>query len=190
MHELSDDVKGPALGAPAPFFDVTKRESRISRDNFKGSWVILFSHPDDLIPIFKTRTITYILCKRRIKAVAVGHKFSPEATSFRNFIGKYLENHILTVIDDADEQIAMQYGLNNSGNGTPEKGVFLIDPQGHLRIKLYFPMTKERDFAEILGLVDALQTAEKQSKQGKQPGGSAGFIVKWDRLIASNSGRK
>ena len=190
MHELSEDVKGPKLGAPAPFFDVTKRDSRVSRDNFRGSWVILFSHPDDLIPIFKTRTITYVLCKRGIKAVAVGHKFSPEATSFRNFIGKYLENHILTVIDDADEQIAMRYGLDNSGEGPAEKGVFVIDPRGHVRMKLFYPLEMERDFTEILRLVDALQAADRQHRQKKYPSGCSGFKIKWNSLAPSNIGKR
>lgn len=190
MHDMLENIKGPILGAPAPFFEAAKKEGRMSLDNFNGSWVILFSHPDDLIPVFKTRTITYILCKRRIKAVAIGHTYSPDASSLRNFIGKYLENRSLTVIDDVDEQIAKEYGLDNSGNGAPVKGVFVIDPKGSLRMKLFFSLETERNFTEILKLVDALQIADRQSKQKKQRVGLRGFKIKWNSLIVMDAGKK
>ena len=190
MHDMFEDIKGPILGAPAPFFETAKKKGRMSINTFKGSWVILFSHPDDLIPVFKTRTINYILCKRRIKAVALDHQYAPDTTSLRNFIEKYLESRSLTFLDDADEQIAMKYGLDNSGNGLPVKGVFVIDPKGYLRMKLFFPLETERNFTEILKLVDALQIADRQNKQKKQRAGLRGFKVKWSSLIILNVGKK
>lgn len=190
MHNRPEDVKGPALGTRAPFFGEDCGENRISMDSFRGNWVILFSHPDDLIPVFKTRTIHYLLCKRRIKAIAVGRKFSPEAASFRNFIVRYLGNHSLTVINDTDGQIAKKYGLDSTGDGPPEKGVFVLDPQGILRMKLYLPLSAERNFAEILKLVDALQVSDRQHKKKQQPAGRKTFIIKWNSLLASNAGKK
>lgn len=164
MNNKLDNSTGPVLGAAAPFFETAKKEDGIAMDNFKGCWVILFSHPDDLIPIFKTRTISYILCKRRIKAVAIGHRESLDTMSPGNFLEKYMVNHSLTVIDDGDNQIAMRYGLDCSDKSGSAKGVFVIDPKGYLRIKLFFSLETIRDFTEILKLVDALQIADKQSK--------------------------
>ena len=164
MHNMFEDITGPVLGAAAPFFETAKKEDGVTIDNFRGSWVILFSHPDDLMPVFKTRTINYILCKRRIKAVAIGHRESLDIMSPGNFLKKYMVNHSLTVIDDGDNQIAMKYGLDCSDNGGSAKGVFVIDPKGYLRIKLFYSLKTERDFTEILKLVDALQSADRQSK--------------------------
>ena len=164
MHNRLEGSAGPVLGATAPFFETAKKEDGITIDNFKGSWIILFSHPDDLIPIFKTRTMNYILCKRRIKAVAIGNRESLETMSPGCFPEKYMVNHSLTIIDDGDNQIAMRYGLGCSDKGGAAKGVFVIDPKGYLRIKLFFSLKTERDFTEILKLVDALQNADKQSK--------------------------
>jgi peroxiredoxin (alkyl hydroperoxide reductase subunit C) len=161
---MSGDITGPMLGAIAPFFETTKKEDRITMDNFKGSWVILFTHPDDLIPVFKTRTINYILCKRRIKAVAIGHKESLDTMSSGSFLKNYMVNHSLAVIDDGDNQIALRYGLECSDKGGAVKGVFVIDPKGYLRIKLFCSLKTERDFSEILQLIDALQVADKLSK--------------------------
>lgn len=165
MQRMAESITGPMLGAIAPFFETTKKEDRITMDNFKGSWVILFTHPADLIPVFKTRTINYILCKRRIKAVAIGHRESLDTMSSGSFLNKYMVNHSLTVIDDWDNQIALRYGLESSDKGGGAvKGVFVIDPKGYLRIKLFCSLKTERDFSEILQLIDALQVADKLSK--------------------------
>jgi peroxiredoxin (alkyl hydroperoxide reductase subunit C) len=39
--------------------------------------------------------------------------------------------------------------------------VFIIDPESKIRAMLYYPLTTGRNMAEILRLVDALQTADK-----------------------------
>jgi len=163
MHKLESST-GPVLGAAAPFFETANKEDGITINNFKGDWVILFSHPGDLIPVFKTRTKNYVLCKRHIKAVAIGHRESLDTMLPGSFLKKYMVNHSLTVIDDGDNQIAMRYGLDCSDRGGATKGVFVIDPKGYLRIKLFYSPKTERDFTEILKLVDALQIADKQSK--------------------------
>jgi peroxiredoxin 2/4 len=167
MRDKLENEKGPVLGSPAPFFEAEKKDGKITIDDFKGNWVILFSHPDDLLTVFKTRTINYILCKRRIKAIAVGRRYSPDATLAGNFIEKYIVNHSLTIIDDVDGQIVMRYGLDSAGSGASEKGVFVIDPAGNLRMKIFSPMETERDFTEILKLVDALQIAVKHNRPKK-----------------------
>ncbi|RPI37494.1 MAG: hypothetical protein EHM54_03045 [Nitrospiraceae bacterium] len=183
MHDMSENRRGPVLGEPAPFFKATKKEGGIRLDKLKGSWVILFSHPDDLLPIFETRTIKYVLCKRRINAVAIGCNHSPHTTSETNFFEKYMVKHSLTIIDDADNQVAISYGLDSAGEDSSVKGVFVIDPKSNLRMKLFFPIDTERDFMEILKLVDALQVAEKQNKQKKQTAGIKGLKLKLNRLI-------
>ena len=183
MHDMSENRRGPVLGEPAPFFKATKKEGGIRLDKLKGSWVILFSHPDDLLPIFETRTIKYVLCKRRINAVAIGCNHSPQATSETSFFEKYMVKHSLTIIDDADNQVAISYGLDSADEDSSVKGVFVIDPKSNLRMKLFFPIDTERDFMEILKLVDALQVAEKQNKQKKQTAGIKGLKLKLNRLI-------
>jgi peroxiredoxin (alkyl hydroperoxide reductase subunit C) len=190
MHDMSENGKGPILGARAPFFEAEKKEGRITLDDFKGSWVILFSHPDDVLPIFKTRTINYILCKRRIKAVAVGRRHKPDATLARNFLNKYMVNHVLTVIDDVDERIARRYGLYSAGNGAPEKGVFVIDSKGYLRMKLLFPLEAERNFSEILKVVDALQSADRQGRKKKHHSDGKDLKAGWSNLTAPDAVEK
>ena len=182
MHDMPDN-NGPILGESAPFFQKRKGEGRVIFEKLQGSWVILFSHPEDLLTVFKTRTMSYILCKRRVKAVAISDRPSPDASSGRNIFGKYMVKHSLTVIDDEDNEIAKRYGLYSASGSVPLKGVFVVDPKSILRIKLFFSQETERDFTEILKLVDALQTADKQQRQKIQEAGSKGFKLKLNNLI-------
>jgi peroxiredoxin (alkyl hydroperoxide reductase subunit C) len=103
-----------------------------------------------------------VLCKRKINAVAIGSNLSPDTTSENNFLDKYVVKHSLAIIDDAGSRVANSYGLDSSDETSSVKGVFVIDPQSTLRMKLFFSMDTERDFTEILKLVDALKDAEKQ----------------------------
>ncbi len=190
MHDPLENREGPQIGDPAPFFEAIEKKGGITLDNPKGCWVILFSHPEDLVPVFKTATIRYLLCKRRIKAVAVGHRDSLGVYSGSNFIEKFAVNHSFTVIDDRDNQIAVRYGLNITDGSEPVKGVFVIDPKGYLRMKLLFSLNSERDFTEILKLVDVLQIADAQSKKNKQQAAGRGFKLKWGSLMVPETAKR
>jgi len=168
MTVIAENKRGPVLGEPAPFFETTISNNTINLRDFKGNWLVIFSHPDDLLPVFKTRTINYILCKRRIKAMALGNGQSSDIiSSNKNFLKKYILKHSLTIVDDIDKSIGNIYGLDNQEhkNHGNAKGIFVIDPKGILRIKLFFPLSAERNFYEIVKLVDALREADKQRKQ-------------------------
>ncbi len=68
------------------------------------------------------------------------------------------------IVDDSCREIAKSYGLSCGNREGPdeEKGVFIVDPKGTLRVKLYLPLNAERNFYEILKLIDVLQATEKQ----------------------------
>jgi peroxiredoxin (alkyl hydroperoxide reductase subunit C) len=173
-----NDNGSPLLGDPAPFFEMPVGNSSINLKDFRGKWLVIFTHPEDILPVFKTRTIKYVLCKRKIKVLAIGEGQYTAAISGRNFVKKYIMKHSLMVIDDRDGQIARVYGLEKDKKTSVEgtKGTFVIDPKGLLRIKLSFPLSKERNLYEILKLVDSLQEADRQRKVQSPPN-------KWRRRI-------
>lgn len=39
------------IGQPAPNFNVITTMGNISLENYKGKWVVLFSHPGDFTPV-------------------------------------------------------------------------------------------------------------------------------------------
>jgi peroxiredoxin (alkyl hydroperoxide reductase subunit C) len=164
MSDEAERHRGPLLGEPAPDFETVIAGHAINLKDFKGKWVIVYSHPEDLLPVFKTRTMNYVLCKRRTKVIALGDGQTAGIDAGKNLIKKYILKHNLTIVDDSGRGIAESYGLSpKTPDGLEEeKGVFIVDPRGILRVKLYLPLTAERNFYENLTLIDTLQAADRQ----------------------------
>ncbi|MEW6229889.1 MAG: redoxin domain-containing protein, partial [Bacillota bacterium] len=49
----------PRLGSPAPSFEAQTTHGTLRLDDFRGSWVILFSHPADFTPVCTTEFIAF-----------------------------------------------------------------------------------------------------------------------------------
>ena len=172
---MSDDAekeRGPSFGEPAPDFETIISGHTIKLRDFRGKWVVIFSHPEDLFSVFRTRTIKYLLCKRRTKVIALGDGQTEGIDAGKNLLKKYVLKHNLMIVDDSCKGIANSYGLSreNREGRDEEKGVFIVDPKGILRVKLYLPLNAERNFYEILKLIDALQTTERQRMPGIDKG--------------------
>ncbi len=164
MGNNEENERGPSLGEPAPDFETIIAGLTIKFTDFKGKWIVIFSHPEDLLPVFRTRTVKYLLCKRRTKAIALGDRQTEGVETGRNLLKKYILKHSLTILDDSAGEIAKSYGLSQSVEEGLQgvKGVFIVDPKGILRAKLYLPLTSDRNFYDVLKLIDALQTSDKQ----------------------------
>jgi hypothetical protein len=165
MHTDAETGRGPLLGGPAPLIEAISPKRTRQKDRFKGGWIILISHSRDLLPLFKTRTINYILCKRRTRIVMLESSSTAGSISGGNFLTRYITRHNVTFLDDQDNVVSSSYGLTEGGPHEEVKGVFVIDPRGILRMKLYFDTAHPRKFYEILKLVDALQDTDRQKKR-------------------------
>lgn len=157
------EERGPLLGETAPGIEAVSGESRIGLSDFRGKWIILLSHPAEFMPLFWTRTIKHLLCKRRIRVIGFGDDSDAVAAEGKGLLKRYIRRHSITIIRDTEGVAAGRYGLEMPGAAPDQKkgkGVFIIDPKGVLRVKLYHPIEAEVDFYDILKLVDALQIAD------------------------------
>ncbi len=175
MTDQDAGTTGPLLGEKAPFFEVTAGESIINLDDFKKRWLIIITHPDDMLPVFKTRTMKYLLCKRRITVIAVANGQPSSVIAGRNFVKRYMMKHSLLIINDKDGHIVSRYCLNETGQHmhNASKGVFVVDPKGILRINLLSDVSSERNFYEIVRLVDMLREEHRQKKKQARASGTS-----------------
>ena len=69
------------------------------------------------------------------------------------------------IIADRNGEIARKYGMisNNISNTETVRNVFIIDPNGIIRVILVYPMNVGRFIPEVLRIVQALQTADNNN---------------------------
>lgn len=158
----------PGLNKPAPDFSASTTHGPRSLADYKGRWLILFSHPADFTPVCTTEFIAFAKAHDKFQALgcellglSIDSTFSHIAwmQSIEQNFGVQIP---FPIIDDLSMKVANAYGMIQPGAGDTSavRATFLIDPQGILRAMVYYPMTNGRSIDEFLRLLEALQTSD------------------------------
>jgi peroxiredoxin (alkyl hydroperoxide reductase subunit C) len=159
----------PRLGEKAPEFEAVTTHGKLKLSDFRGSWLILFSHPADFTPVCTTEFIAFAkiydeLQKRNVQLLGLSvDSVTAHIAWIRNIEEKFGVKIPFPVIADLDKKVSQLYGMIMPGESKTETSrcVFVIDPNGVTRAMIYYPLTTGRNMDEILRLIDALQTTDK-----------------------------
>ena len=162
-------AKLPKLGEKAPDFEAVTTQGTLRLSDFKGAWLVLFSHPADFTPVCTTEFISFSeifdeLKKRNTQLLGLSvDSTSSHIAWIRNIEEKMGVKIPFPIIADLDKKVGTLYGMIHPGQSKTEavRCVFVIDPEGIVRAMIYYPLTTGRNMSEILRLLDALQTADK-----------------------------
>lgn len=161
----------PRINDDAPDFEAKTTQGMLKLSDFRGKWVVLFSHPADFTPVCTTEFIEFAkrtdeFEKRNVQLVglSIDSVFSHLAW-VRNIEQNFNVKVKFPVIADLDMKVAQKYGLihPNASETATVRAVFIIDDKGKVRALIYYPMSCGRNMDEILRTVDALQTADKHA---------------------------
>jgi len=159
----------PRLGMPAPPFQAETTHGTFRLEDFKGSWLILFSHPADFTPVCTTEFLAFAeiapeLKQRNVElmGLSIDSTYSHIAW-LRNIEQNFKTKIPFPIIADLNKEVAGLYGMIMPGESKTETSrcVFIIDPNGIVRAMIYYPLTTGRNMHEILRVIDALQTTDK-----------------------------
>lgn len=159
----------PRIGSPAPQFEAESTRGAIRLQDYRGSWLVLFSHPADFTPVCTTEFLALAelapeFKKRGVEllGVSLDSVFSHIAW-VRNIAENFGVTIPFPIIADPNQEVAALYEMIMTGESKTEtiRSVFVIDPTGVLRAMLYYPVAVGRNTAEILRLIDALQIADR-----------------------------
>ena len=159
----------PRLGSPAPDFEADTTHGAIRLEDFRGSWLILFSHPADFTPVCTTEFVGFAKIAGQLRdrnvelmGLSVDSTYSHIAW-VRNIEENFGIEIPFPVIADLNKEVATLYGMVMPGESTTETSrcVFVIDQEGIVRAMIYYPLTTGRNMDEILRLIDALQANDK-----------------------------
>ncbi|MCC5994394.1 MAG: peroxiredoxin [Candidatus Aenigmarchaeota archaeon] len=159
----------PLIGEKAPSFKAKTTQGIISfPDDYKGKWVVLFSHPADFTPVcttefyaFQKRYEEFKKLNTELIGLSIDQVFSH--IKWVEWIKEKLGIEIkFPIIADDLGNVAKLYGMIHPGKGTNTvRSVFIIDPNGIIRAILYYPQEVGRNIDEILRVVRALQVSDK-----------------------------
>jgi peroxiredoxin (alkyl hydroperoxide reductase subunit C) len=164
----SKPISLPRLGEKAPDFQAPTTNGILKLDDYKGSWLILFSHPADFTPVCTTEFIAFSeiypeLQKRGVELLGLSvDSISSHIAWARNIEEKTGIKIPFPIIADLSKEVSLAYGMVHPGQSKTEtvRCVFIIDPKQIIRTILYYPLSTGRNMQEILRIVDALQTTD------------------------------
>ncbi|MCL5108840.1 MAG: peroxiredoxin [Chloroflexi bacterium] len=161
-------VSLPRLGEAAPAFEAVTTMGTLRLEDFKGRWLILFSHPADFTPVCTTEFVAFAniyddLRKRNVDLLGLSIDSVYSHIAWVRDIEEKLGVKIpFPVIADLNKEVATAYGMIHPGQSKTETSrcVFFIDPEQKVRAMVYYPLTTGRNMDEFLRVIDALQTAD------------------------------
>lgn len=137
-------------------------------EDYKGKWFVLFSHPGDFTPVCTTEFVSFAKKHDEFKklnceliGLSVDQVFSH--IKWTEWIKENLNQEItFPIIADEMGKLATKLGMLHPKKGTNTvRAVFIVDPNGTMRLMLYYPQEVGRNMDEILRVVKALQTTDE-----------------------------
>ena len=165
----------PRIGEKAPEFKAVTTQGDINfPSDYKGSWVILFSHPADFTPVCTSEFMTFATMEKqfnqantKLVGLSVDGLYSHIAwlrTIKEKIEYKGMKDVEVTfpLIEDITMEVAKKYGMMMPGESNTKavRAVFVIDPEGMIRTIIYYPLSLGRNFDELYRVVIALQAAD------------------------------
>ena len=172
-----EQIRMPLIGDDAPSFTAITTQGQINfPEDYKGKWVILFSHPADFTPVCTTEFMTFASMQedfRKMNTELIGLSID----SIFSHIAwlKRIEEKIeykgmknleikFPLIADLKMDVAKKYGMVQPNASTTQavRAVFVIDPESKIRAIIYYPLSTGRNMQEIKRLVTALRKNEAE----------------------------
>jgi len=169
MPEATEIHSLPRLGSPAPQFEAVTTQGTLKLEDFRGTWLVMFSHPADFTPVCTTEFVGFAQIHSKLRelncelmGLSIDSVYSHIAW-IRNIEEKLNQKITFPVIADLDRKVASLYGMIMPGESKTETSrcVFIIDDKQVLRAMIYYPLTTGRNMDEILRVIQALQTSDK-----------------------------
>jgi peroxiredoxin (alkyl hydroperoxide reductase subunit C) len=171
-------VTMPLIGDDAPTFkaETTAGEINFPKD-YKGKWVILFSHPADFTPVCTTEFMTFSSMQeefRELNTELIGLSIDSiyaHIAWLRTIKEKIEYNGMkdievtFPVIADLKMEVAKKFGMVQPNASTTQavRAVFIMDPKAKIRAIIYYPLSNGRNMDEIKRLILAMQKSDSEN---------------------------
>lgn len=160
-----------SIGMKAPDFTAQTTFGPIKMSDYKGKWVVFFSHPGDFTPVCTTEFVAFsqaypLFEELGSSLLGLSIDSNPSHLDWVYTIQELTEVTVpFPVVADRNGDVARLYGMiaPNVSSTETVRNVFFIDPNQTIRAILIYPLTNGRSVPEILRLLHALQTTDEYS---------------------------
>lgn len=156
------------IGQVAPDFEATTTMGNIKLSDYKGKWLVFFSHPGDFTPVCTTEFIAFSRAYQyfqNLNTELLGLSIDSNSSHLAWIYDIYCKTGIkvpFPIVADRSGEIARKYGMIASSVSNTEtvRNVYIIDPNGIIRLILIYPLNVGRFIPEIIRAISALQVAD------------------------------
>ena len=165
----------------APDFVARTTQGQVRLSDYRGRWLLFFSHPADFTPVCTSEFVALQKAKPQfadlncdLLGLSVDSLYAHIAW-VKDIEQRFGIRIDFPIIEDISMAVSRAYGMIHDGSATTAavRSVFFIDPDGYIRAMFHYPMNVGRSVAELLRVLHALQTADAQkvaTPEGWRPG--------------------
>lgn len=168
----------------APDFEARSTQGLIRLSDYRGRWVLFFSHPADFTPVCTSEFVAFQKSIDRFNALdcdllglSVDSLFAHIAW-VKDIEQRFGVKITFPIIEDISMSVGRLYGMiaDDAISTAAVRSVFFIDPEGYVRAVIHYPMNVGRSVEELLRVLAALQqgdACDTATPEGWQPGDKA-----------------
>lgn len=178
LKNQTETIAMPRIGEQAPAFKAVTTQGEIDfPKQYKGNWIILFSHPADFTPVCTSEFMAFSSQEKKFNdancklvGLSVDGLYShiawlrtiKDKIEYKGMKGVEVK---FPLIEDITMEVAKKYGMIQPGESNTKavRAVFFIDPKGIIRAIIYYPLSLGRNFDELYRALIAMQTADNFS---------------------------
>ena len=182
MNEPQAPVSRPLrIGDTAPDFRARTTLGNKTLSDFRGRWLVFFSHPADFTPVCTTEFVALAKASAdfdRADCALLG--LSVDSLYSHLAWVRAIEELFATkigfpIVEDPSMAVGRAYGMidDNAVDSTAIRSTYFIDPEGLVRAITTYPHNVGRSVAEMLRLLQALQAVadgQKVAPENWHPG--------------------
>lgn len=166
---LAPSAPLPRPGQVAPAFTARTTLGDRRLEDYRGRWVVFFSHPADFTPVCTSEFVALAKAAERFSALncdllglSVDSLFSHLAWVL-SIEATFGVSVTFPIIEDPSMAVARTYGMLDaaSGDSATVRATYVIDPEGIIRALTWYPVSSGRSVEEMLRLLAALQATDE-----------------------------
>jgi peroxiredoxin (alkyl hydroperoxide reductase subunit C) len=169
------------MGDRAPLFRARSTMGDVALRDFRGRWLLFFSHPADFTPVCTTEFVALAKAQPDFEAMgwallglSVDSLYSHLAW-MRAIEQVFGTSVMFPVVEDPSMAIGRAYGMldEHAADSAAIRATYFIDPEGVIRAITCYPYNVGRSVDEMLRMAAALQRADGDrslTPEGWRPG--------------------